>query len=345
MDRLRTEIGHARHCPWIAEARVLRAPEQFARFERRIKLREGHDLARRYAAGEVLQRELAWMAEAGGRRQLDQRLHGGSVEIRDPLQLVRHHQGALAAAVLSCHAGRATVGSAAVELDAAEREHEAAGGIAPVSAERHRARDIEGRNDLAARSDSDAVAGTDPDQRVVDEGQPVAKRHPEMVEKLERRRPGATLLAVDDDEVWIVPGFQHGLADGKEFPGMADAQLEAGRLATGPAPQLGNEADELERSGERRVARRRNAILSHRDPAGPCDLGAHLRGRQHAAMTRLGALTTFHFDHFDLVAGGGLGKCVGAEDAVAVAASEIARADFPDDIAAHLAVIRTEPAL
>src|SRR5262249_11791266 len=233
----------------------------------------------------------------------------------------------------------------ALRLDAAEREHEAAGGIAPVGAERRRARDIEGRNDLAARPDSDAVAGTDPDQRVVDEGQPVAKRHAEMVEKLERRRPGATLLAVDDDEVWVVLGFEHGLADGKEFPGVADAQLEPGRLATGPAPQLGNEADELERSGERRVARRRDAILSHRDPAGPCDLGAHLRGRQHAAMTRLGALAQFHLDHLDLVAGGGLGKGVGAEHPVAVAASEIARPDLPDDIAAHLAVIRTEPAL
>src|SRR5262249_58677741 len=62
-------------------------------------------------------------------------------------------------------------------------------------------------------------------------------------------------------------------------------------------------------------------------------------------MTRLGALAQFHLDPLDLIGGGGLGKGVGAKHAVAVAASEIARADFPDDIAAHFAVIRTEPAL
>ena len=39
---------------------------------------------------------------------------------------------------------------AAQRLDAAEREHEAAGGIAPVGAQRHRARDVEGGDDLAA---------------------------------------------------------------------------------------------------------------------------------------------------------------------------------------------------
>jgi hypothetical protein len=38
-------------------------------------------------------------------------------------------------------------------------------------------------------------------------------------------------LPSTDDEVGIDAGLQHRLADRQEFPGVADAQLEAGRLA------------------------------------------------------------------------------------------------------------------
>src|SRR5262249_10023455 len=59
-------------------------------------------------------------------------------------------------------------------------------------------------------------------------------------------------------------------------------------------------------------------------------------------MARFRALTQFQFDHLDLITGRGFGKPLGAEGTVAVAASEVAGANFPDDVAAHFAMIGTE---
>src|ERR1700759_665691 len=59
-------------------------------------------------------------------------------------------------------------------------------------------------------------------------------------------------------------------------------------------------------------------------------------------MARLGALADFQPDHLDLIVGGDAGEFFRVERTVAVAAAEIAGADFPDDIAAILAVIRAE---
>ena len=58
----------------------------------------------------------------------------------------------------------------------------------------------------------------DADQRVVDEIEPLAQRHAEVVDEFERRRAGAAFLAVDDDEVGIDAGLQHRLADGEKLP-------------------------------------------------------------------------------------------------------------------------------
>jgi hypothetical protein len=54
----------------------------------------------------------------------------------------------------------------ALGLKAAEREHEAARCVAPIGAQRHGADDVEGRHDLAAGAELDAVAGIDADQRI-----------------------------------------------------------------------------------------------------------------------------------------------------------------------------------
>ena len=59
-----------------------------------------------------------------------------------------------------------------------------------------------------------------------------------MIGELQRRGAGAAFLAVDDDEIGIDPGLEHRLADRQEFPGMADAELEADRLAAGQLAQL-----------------------------------------------------------------------------------------------------------
>src|SRR5258708_6623999 len=62
-------------------------------------------------------------------------------------------------------------------------------------------------------------------------------------------------------------------------------------------------------------------------------------------MSGLGALTDLEFDHLDLIVGGDAGEFLRIERAVPVAATEIAGADFPDDVAAILAVIGADTAL
>ena len=112
------------------------------------------------------------------------------------------------------------------------REHEAARGVAPVGAQRHGAHDVEGGDDLAGGAELDAVAHADADQRVVHEvAGPARIGLPIWSMNSMRRGAGAALLAVDDDEVGIDAGLQHRLADRQELPFVADAELEAGRLA------------------------------------------------------------------------------------------------------------------
>src|ERR1700688_4482664 len=62
-------------------------------------------------------------------------------------------------------------------------------------------------------------------------------------------------------------------------------------------------------------------------------------------MSGLGALADLEFDHLDLIVGGDAGEFLWVERAVPVAAAEIAGADFPDDVAAILAVIGADAAL
>ena len=100
-----------------------------------------------------------------------------------------------------------------------------------VGAQRHQAHDVEGRRDLAGAADLDLVAQVQADQRVVDEQQPLLQWRADIVGEFERRRARAAFGAVDDDEVRRDAGLQHGLGQCEPFPGMADAELEARRLA------------------------------------------------------------------------------------------------------------------
>src|SRR5262249_36537163 len=130
-----------------------------------------------------------------------------------------------------------------------------------------------------------------------------------------------------------------------ELPGVADAELEADRLAAGQLAQLRDEVHHLERGAERRMARRRDAIDAHGYAACVGDLRRHLGARQHAAVAGLRSLRQLDFDHLDLSLLRLRGEPVGAERAVLVAAAEIAAADLPDQIAAEFAMIAADPAL
>jgi hypothetical protein len=66
------------------------------------------------------------------------------------------------------------------------------------------------------------------------------------------------------------------LHDAEPFPGVADAQLEAGGLAARQLAQPLDELQQLHRRGKRAVRGRRDAVLAHRHAARGGDLGRDL---------------------------------------------------------------------
>ena len=127
------------------------------------------------------------------------------------------------------------------------------------------ARDVEAGDHAPAGAEPHRRPQADTDQAVVREQQALAQRRADMVDEFERRRAGAALRAVDHDEVRMDAGLDHGLADRHELPRMADAELEADRLAARKLAQLRDEVHQLDRSRERGMARA--ARCSRRRPA------------------------------------------------------------------------------
>ncbi|MPN58565.1 hypothetical protein SDC9_206272 [bioreactor metagenome] len=171
------------------------------------------------------------MPEASGLNQLLQRMQGVLVEAGHARGLVGHDQRLLAHGVLRGDARGAGACVAALGLNAAQRHHEAAPRIAPIGTQGHHAGNVEGRDDLACRTDLDALAQVHAQQRVVHQQQAFLQRYAHMVDKLHRRSARAALGTVDDDEVGRDIGFQHGLDHGKPFPRVTDAELETRGLA------------------------------------------------------------------------------------------------------------------
>src|SRR5262249_16963638 len=111
-----------------------------------------------------------------------------------------------------------------------------------------------------------------------------------MVDELQRGCAGPSLFAINDNEIRKDVGREHRLAYGEELPGMADAELEACGLAAGQPPHFADELDQLDGRCEGGVVRWRDAVPSHWHAARVGDLARYFGGRQHATMTRLGAL-------------------------------------------------------
>src|SRR5262245_59139932 len=99
--------------------------------------------------------KLVRMRQSGGAHELAQGGERALVKLTHARGLVVDHERALAPWVLRRDAGGATVGVAGLRLDAAEREHEAARGVAPVGPERQETRDIEGGHHPPACAEAD----------------------------------------------------------------------------------------------------------------------------------------------------------------------------------------------
>src|SRR5699024_10549205 len=89
----------------------------------------------------------------------------------------------------------------------------------------------------------------------------------------------------------------------------------------------------------------RHAVNAFRHAACSGNFRRHLGARQDAAMAGFGALADLDFDHLDLRINRLLGKALRTESAILIAAAKIPRANFPDQIAAMLAVITTDTTL
>ncbi len=165
-----------------------------------------------------------------------------------------------------------------------------------------------------------------------------------MVGELQRRRAGAALAAVDDDEVGEQARLQHCLGDREPLPRVTHAELEAGGLAAGELAQLRDELEHPDRRRERAVAGRRDAVDADLHATCVRDLARDLRAGQHAAVPGLGALAQLDLDHLDLRLGRVFREQLRVERAVRVAAAEVARGHLPDQVAALCAVMHADRA-
>ena len=231
---------------------------------------------------------------------------------------------------------------AGLRLNAADCKHEAARRIAPVGAQRERAGNVEGRDDLAGGADLDLLTDACSAQRVVYEGQRFQHRHADPVGELDRCCAGAAFGPVDDDEIGNDASFQHRLDHAEKLTAMTDAQFESDRLAAGQFTQLADELHQADRRRKGAVGGRRNAIDAHRNAAGFGNFRRNLRSWQHAAMSWLRALAQFQFDHLDLRVRGDHGELLRREAAVIVAATEIAGCNLIDQIPASFPVVAAD---
>ena len=187
------------------------------------------------------------MLQAGCLHQFHQRVQGAFVKHPDPLGLVVHHQRLLAQRVLRGHAGRALAGVASLRLYAAQRKHETTRRVDPVGAQRHHAGNVKSADHLAGAAELDTLAQARADQGVVHQAQAFLHGRAHVVAELDRCRAGAAFGAIHHDEVRRDAGLQHGLDDGKPFPRMTQAELEADRFAAAELAQPGDELEHFHR--------------------------------------------------------------------------------------------------
>src|SRR6516225_4002426 len=134
--------------------------DELAVLQERINLREVFDFARRNSFEDVHGTKMARVSQSSRTHQFAQGGERALVKLAHASGLVVDHEGPLAPRILRRDAGWATVGMTGLRLDAAQREHEAAGCIAPVGSERQQARDIEAGHHPPRRMDCRSPAPT-----------------------------------------------------------------------------------------------------------------------------------------------------------------------------------------
>ena len=162
-----------------------------------------------------------------------------------------------------------------------------------------------------------------------------------MVGKFHRGGSRAAFSAIDHDEVRRNAGLQHGFHHGKPFPGVADAQLEAGGLAPRQGTQFFYEMHHFNGRGKRAVGCGRYAVHSHWHAARGSNFCRDLGAGKHATVAGLGALAELELDHLHLRVGGICRKFFRVECAVVIAASKVTGGHLPYEVTTvHAVVLR-----
>lgn len=155
--------------------------------------------------------------------QFRERGDGRAMKVSYSLGFGLDNETPLARLVLRRNTNRAAIRMTLLTLQAAERKHKAARGIAPVRTERHRNGDVEPRHNFPARTHPNFVAHSYCRKGIVNQQQSLSKRRTDVIGEFQRRRAGTAFLAIDDNEIRQYAGLNHGFADREKFPRMAYA--------------------------------------------------------------------------------------------------------------------------
>ena len=169
---------------------------------------------------------------------------GVAVEIVHPLRLVSRYKSFHEHGIGRRHTYGAFVGVALLRLNAANRHHHAASGVAEIGSQCEAFDDVESRGDFSTANDADAVPKIAAHQRVVDENQGFDQRGANRVGELQWCCTGSPLTPIHSDEIRSHDRFEHRFADRQKFAALAYAELEADRFAVGQLPELSDKLNQ-----------------------------------------------------------------------------------------------------
>ena len=149
------------------------------------------------------------------------------MKVRNPWRFVVHDERTLSNGVLCGYTRGATPRVTGLGLDAANRKHEGACAVAPISTERHDACHVEGRNDFSRSTYFYFITDTQTNQGVVHQAKGFAQGCANMIDKFDGCCTCAAFSTIDHNKVRFDAGVHHGFGDGKPLPWMTDTEFEA----------------------------------------------------------------------------------------------------------------------
>ena len=162
--------------------------------------------------------------------------------------------------------GGAAIGVAALGLDAPDRQHRLASHVHAVTTHREREERRLRESELPRAEEQDPVRDALLGERAVHAREPELEGQRDMVGERERSCSRAALPSVDGDEVDAAVAARHECRQVVEEVVVAHRALDADRQPGLLREEL-HEVEERISVVERRVRRRTDAVLAHRDAA------------------------------------------------------------------------------